>query len=1256
MYWCFLRVFLIVCLAILWDVISLVQSNNEIQANETLHIAFFSTVRKDADERNLLGSGPGMLIGGAFFNALDEVNAEYKNIHLNYTFVNTPEESWDTLREIADLYCDNTTAALIGPDGYCESAALAAKAFNLPYFAYGCHEALPSDQNNVYTFVSTEPTLSKVSKFIVALLKQYRWNSFSIVSGLELKWRDTAKVLETMSIKEEIHLNNITYDADLDFFHPGTAAKGSFNTLLENTKKKTRIYVFLGEYEALIEFARVMFENLGEDRKDYVLIGVDDRLPEPEHYRYFLHLPFEEEEEPNDGHLEPFRNVFILTLRPIINKEWPEFLNKTYQRNKLPPMNFPQIPPGLEDRIPKIPITVAYLYDAVKIYAKALNETLAANEDIRNPEMVIKKLRNRSYRSVQGFSVHIDGQGDNDGNYTLLSVRVKDGKAVAWMDSVSEYTRSINNSIPNMDLKLNINWLSGQQPPSEPQCGFQGEKCNTNWELAVIGSVLAAAVIVLLALGLVVLRVSKYYRYEKKLASLLWKIDREDLRFVDSVREFYSPGRQRKKVSSPWKFLLSGDNESEKRTGSRKEKQSNTHVGSYRGTIVFIKQVTRRSLDINREMKKQLQLRKELSHDNINRFIGACIELPEVYIVTQYCARESLRDILRNEDSQLDEMFVSSLVADLIKGMVFIHDSDIISHGNLTSSNCLVDSRWVLQIADFGLPSALSSTPPAVEDVDRYYEKLVLKAPELLRNTNHHPRGTQKADVYSFAIILYEIHGRKGPWGDVKVNLKDIVERVKYCGDAPPFRPDLQEMTCESYITSCIKDCWAEDPEYRPDFKTVRTRLKPMQQGLKANIFDNMLAMMEKYANNLEALVAERTDQLSVEKKMTENLLLRMLPRPVAEQLKRGQPVVPEQYECVSIYFSDIVGFTALSAQCTPMQVIDMLNDLYSLFDSILENYDVYKVETIGDAYVVVSGLPIRNHDNHAGEIASMSLHLLSGLEMFRLRHQPDQSVKIRIGIHSGPCCAGVVGHKMPRYCLFGDTVNTASRMESTGEALKIHCSQELKNILDKLGGYNLQERGFTAMKGKGERLTYFLVGEDKNHRIRRISTDKEYDKRCVSSGNPDYSSSLKTYEAFVNGNVLLENSESTENPPQTDKSSNPVVQADIRPEITDKNTVNSTIPKDSFLLVRENLPRRSSSMNGTPSREGSPQSDSTCSECEQMTFTIEDPNERKCLLKTKHAKQCHKVRKHNSMLNKKPSHVCDDFSQVNGSVPESIL
>ncbi|KAK9883752.1 hypothetical protein WA026_001939 [Henosepilachna vigintioctopunctata] len=415
--------------------------------------------------------------------------------------------------------------------------------------------------------------------------------------------------------------------------------------------------------------------------------------------------------------------------------------------------------------------------------------------------------------------------------------------------------------------------------------------------------------------------------------------------------------------------------------------------------------------------------------------------------------------------------------------MIYLHDSEIVSHGNLRPSNCLIDSRWVLQISDFGLHEFIGNN---YESDVKELKRAIYRAPELLRYSSP-ARGTQKGDVYSFGIILYEILGCSGPWGPTELTHSEIVNRVKTSNSDVPFRPPLDLLEASDYIIKCIRACWHEEPDQRPDIRYVRIRLKEMQAGLKPNIFDNMLAIMEKYAYNLEGLVQERTNQLSEEKKKTDALLHRMLPKPVAEALKRGDQVEAEIFDCVTIYFSDIVGFTELSASSTPLQVIDLLNDLYTCFDSIISHYDVYKVETIGDAYMVVSGLPIRNGDRHAGEIASMALHLLSKIKKFKIKHMDGEVLQLRIGIHSGHCVAGVVGLKMPRYCLFGDTVNTASRMESSGEAFKIHISFATYLLLQRLGGYKCEERGVIPIKGKGEMRTFWLIGEDSAQRLARI-------------------------------------------------------------------------------------------------------------------------------------------------------------------------
>ena len=128
----------------------------------------------------------------------------------------------------------------------------------------------------------------------------------------------------------------------------------------------------------------------------------------------------------------------------------------------------------------------------------------------------------------------------------------------------------------------------------------------------------------------------------------------------------------------------------------------------------------------------------------------------------------------------------------------------------------------------------------------------------------------------------------------------------------------------------------------------------------------------------------------------------------------QGIGVEPETFNQCTIYFSDIVGFTAMCSESTPLQIVNFLNDLYSKFDEIIQGFDVYKVETIGDAYMVVSGLPERT-PYHAGNIASLSLELLGAVKNFRISHRPTDTLQLRIGMHSGPVVAGVVGLAMPR-------------------------------------------------------------------------------------------------------------------------------------------------------------------------------------------------------------------------------------------------
>uniref|UniRef100_A0A6Q2Z5N4 Guanylate cyclase n=1 Tax=Esox lucius TaxID=8010 RepID=A0A6Q2Z5N4_ESOLU len=469
------------------------------------------------------------------------------------------------------------------------------------------------------------------------------------------------------------------------------------------------------------------------------------------------------------------------------------------------------------------------------------------------------------------------------------------------------------------------------------------------------------------------------------------------------------------------------------------------------------------------------ELIKDIRHENVNLFLGFFLDYGVLGIVTEYCSRNSLHDLLRNSDVKLDWMFKSSLLLDLIKGMRYLHHRGV-CHGRLKSRNCVVDGRFVLKLTDYSYNEILIAQKIPYQDPSA--EELLWTAPEILRAPHPGLYGTRLGDVYSFAIIMQEVVLRGAPYCMLELSAEEIIQKVR---NPPPLcrpvvSPDHAPMEC----VQLMKQCWNEQADKRPYFEDIFDQFKNINKGRKTNIIDSMLRMLEQYSSNLEELIRERTEELEIEKQKTEKLLTQMLPPSVADALKIGGTVEPEHFENVTLYFSDIVGFTTISANSEPIEVVDLLNDLYTIFDAIIGNHDVYKVETIGDAYMVASGLPVPNGNRHAAEISNMALDILSAVGTFKMRHMPDVPVRIRIGLHSGPCVAGVVGLTMPRYCLFGDTVNTASRMESTGMPYRIHLSHSTAKILvDLREGYKVELRGKTESKGKGMEETYWLVGRN---------------------------------------------------------------------------------------------------------------------------------------------------------------------------------
>ncbi|XP_061686739.1 guanylate cyclase soluble subunit alpha-1 isoform X2 [Syngnathoides biaculeatus] len=202
---------------------------------------------------------------------------------------------------------------------------------------------------------------------------------------------------------------------------------------------------------------------------------------------------------------------------------------------------------------------------------------------------------------------------------------------------------------------------------------------------------------------------------------------------------------------------------------------------------------------------------------------------------------------------------------------------------------------------------------------------------------------------------------------------------------------------------------------------------------------------LKKRLSKAKAALEQAHQALEEEKKKTVDLLFSIFPGTVAQQLWQGQTVQAKNFERVTLLFSDLVGFTAVCSLCTPMQVITMLNELYTRFDHHCGELDVYKVETIGDAYCVAGGLH-KESDTHALQIALMALKMMELSD--EVKTPTGEPIQMRIGLHTGSVLAGVVGVRMPRYCLFGNNVTLANKFESCSQPRKINVSPTTHRLL----------------------------------------------------------------------------------------------------------------------------------------------------------------------------------------------------------------
>ncbi|CEF59372.1 Guanylate cyclase [Strongyloides ratti] len=973
--------------------------------------------------------------------------------------------------------------------------------WNIPIIAHMSGDDILSDREIFTTLSSVALTsASEMARAVIQILKHYNWKQIGLVRTIQDYSRLSMHSLETLVKEQNIKINKYI---DIDqYMTPDQIIQSG---LLDELKVKCRIIIIeLGmDLYTASNFMQAI-KKAEMNTYDYVYI-----IPWLAHY--YEHLPWEANNVDKKVLQNAYENAIIVTAHGYDKSFVDKFRNK-----------FSEVI-GVSTSYHS---TIAYmsLYDALYLFGLAVRDILLETKDIeavKDGIKIWKRMTNRNFIGQTG-QVLMNNNGVRVPSYAAYTLKNGTFKIVIEIEPrLSEDSNCKTSCSEHVVKEIITNyWHSydGSLPNDIPDCGYDGSVCD-HTKLLIFSTILVFLVISIPTVYFI-------YRREKEkiLYDMTWRLPREQVKLLEvgigaSTKSDPSIGRSDRSASVV-----------DSLTSKANAKLSAQQAMCNGVKLAYKKYKQTRNLTFQ---KKELIILKELKlieHDNLNKFYGICFNQQNEFIVLWIlCQRGSLEDVLFNEDLKLSHNFLVSFTKDVVKGVQFLHGSPLHYHGCLCIQNCLVDSNWTVRLTNFTSEIIISErlrhnelnycskngelgfdevdnnddndknkdkgnfkNPSALDHSTSARKKYIQLAPEIIREliaTKYLPEGNQPADIYSLGMIIYQILFRVEPFYEKEWSASKILEKLSFQKENEqllrPTFPSKAEGE-ESYnlqLLSCIEACWLELPEMRPNIKKIRSMINSnLKSKGGGSLVDQMMKMMEDYTTNLEALVKDRTAMLEEAQQQADRLLKNMLPQSIAEDLKVGRPVTPKLYDCATVLFSDIRGFTRISSTSTPLEIVNFLNNMFSGFDSIIAKHDAYKVETIGDAYMIVSGVPQTNGNFHVQHISDIALKMRTFVSNFKLAHKPDEIMMVRIGFHSGSVAAGVVGIAAPRYCLFGDTVNMASRMESTGVANKIQISETSYNLLNVFfKQFITTPRGKVEVKGKGECQTYFLEGKQTN-------------------------------------------------------------------------------------------------------------------------------------------------------------------------------
>ncbi|KHN83316.1 Atrial natriuretic peptide receptor 2 [Toxocara canis] len=849
-------------------------------------------------------------------------------------------ESFEGVAVAAELYHQYQVRAFIGP--YCmeemEAVAKMGAFWNIPVISYMATSNAMNDKNIYKTLArASSKSTTALAESTAALLLHYKWLKVAIATNTGAVAFDRVAAFEAVFKRRNIKITKKV------MFEENSSAQNMINSgLLSEIENNARIIVciFSATRDNTKEFMQATY-TLGMHTADYAYVmpwiqsGPKDTLP-------WLGT---------DGALlqkvkEYYTNAIVVDDvagfdDTLVTAFFAKVEERGLSRNLLDASNI---------------FGYLHLYDSMKLYATALRKLINETNDpnrITDGRAVWNNMRRLQFEGGATGSVLMDDLADRApfiGAFYVSPSHEQLMKMVSMESTLIPKCDGLKDKVGCFQLKLTDVmtgfWPSstGSMPLDEPLCGFRNQRCSWTLEIT-LASVFFGAVVVAF-LGFLI-----YRRWQaRQLDKMPWRIFRDDLKLIDEdqVKSMLSVGSSNTKISN---------------MGASQKRHAiigvNTHATYHRYT-------QRKPIKFRRDDLQLLTQMKQLVHDNLNVFLGMSFnQCEEMLILWKFCSRGTVQDIIYNANVNLDNKFHAAFVRDITLGLEYLHASPIGYHGSLTPWACLIDRNWMVKLTDFGIANpvekwekqgliivdALKSDDDKTQAAQR--TSALYCAPEMLKNREVNRRrlmdqswvkqtqaARQSGDIYAFGMVMYEIIFRALPFPEHT----DINELVDTIADGSRIvQPQIQnQMNIHPDLAALLRDCWSENPDLRPSIRRVRLNTE-VALKTKGSLVDQMMRLMEQYANNLEKLVAERTGMLEEANLRADKLLSQLLPKYVANELKLGRPVPPKLFTSATVLFSDIVGFTSLCSTSTPLEVVNMLNGIYTGFDECITRHGAYK-------------------------------------------------------------------------------------------------------------------------------------------------------------------------------------------------------------------------------------------------------------------------------------------------------------------------